>query len=38
MTTTVLNIDLGFSPHNTEVYPDPTAFEALKNLQRAEYG
>lgn len=38
MTTTGLNIDLGFSPHNTEGYPDPTAFTALKNLQRAEYG
>jgi hypothetical protein len=38
MTTTALNIDLGFSPHNIEGYPDPTAFKALKNLQRAEYG
>lgn len=38
MTTTALNIDLGFSPHNTEGYPDPTAFTALKNLQRAKYG
>lgn len=38
MTTTALNIDLGFSPHNTKGYPDPTAFKALKNLQRAEYG
>ncbi|WCV10535.1 hypothetical protein [Corynebacterium silvaticum] len=38
MTSTAVNIDLGFSPHNTEGYPDPTAFKALKNLQRAEYG
>lgn len=38
MTTTALNIDLGFSLHNMEGYPDPTAFKALKNLQRAEYG
>jgi hypothetical protein len=38
MTTTALNIDLDFSPHNTEGYPDPTAFKALKNLQRTEYG
>lgn len=38
MTTTAVNIDLGFSPLNTEGYPDPTAFTALKNLQRAEYG
>lgn len=38
MTTTTVNIDLGFSPHNTEGYPDPTAFKALKNLQRAEHG
>lgn len=36
MTTTAVNIDLGFSPHNTEGYPDPTVFKALKNLQRAE--
>lgn len=32
MTTIAPNIDLGFSPHNTEGYPDPTAFKALKNL------
>lgn len=38
MTTTGLTTDLGFSPHNTEGYPDPTAYKALKNLQRAEYG
>lgn len=38
MTTTALNIDLGFSLYNTEGYPDSTAFTALKNLQRAEYG
>ncbi|WOH93777.1 DUF4406 domain-containing protein [Corynebacterium urealyticum] len=37
MMTTAPGIDLGFSPHNTEGYPDPTAFKALKNLQRAEY-
>ncbi|UQV55759.1 hypothetical protein [Corynebacterium pseudodiphtheriticum] len=36
MTTTAVNIDLGFSPHNTEGYPDPTVFKALKNLQRTE--
>lgn len=38
MTTTADTTDLGFSPHTTEGYPDPTAFTALKNLQRAEYG
>lgn len=37
MTTNALNIDLGFSPYNMEGYPDPTAFKALTNLQRAEY-
>ena len=37
MTTTAVNIDLGFSPHNTEGYPDRTTFKALKNFQRAEY-
>lgn len=36
MTTTAVNIDLGFSPHNTEGYPAPTVFKALKNLQRTE--
>ncbi|WP_255710137.1 MULTISPECIES: hypothetical protein [unclassified Corynebacterium] len=38
MTTTGLTTDLGFSPHNTEGYPDPTAFTALKNLQRSGFG
>lgn len=38
MTTTALTADLGFSPHNTEGYSDPTSYKALKNLQRAEYG
>ncbi len=38
MTTTALNIDPGFSPHNMEGQLDPTAFKALKNPQRAEYG
>lgn len=38
MTTNAPDIDLGFSPHNAEGYPDPTAYKALKNLQRAEYG
>ncbi len=32
MTTTALTADLGFSPHNTEGYPDPTSYKALKNL------
>ncbi|MCQ9371633.1 hypothetical protein NQ024_10355 [Corynebacterium sp. 35RC1] len=38
MTTTALTAELSFSPHNTEGYPDLTAFKALKNVQRAEYG
>lgn len=38
MTTSALTTDLGFSPHNMEGYPDPTAYKALKSLQRAEYG
>src|SRR5699024_5306346 len=38
MITTFLHAELGFSPHNIEGYPDPTAYSALKNLQRAEYG
>lgn len=38
MITTFLDAELGFSPHNIEGYPDPTAYRALKNLQRAEYG
>lgn len=38
MITTFLHAELGFSPHNIEGYPDPTAYRALKNLQRAEYG
>ena len=38
MTSPALTIDLGFSPHNIEGYPDPTAFKVLKKLQRAEYG
>jgi hypothetical protein len=38
MTSTAITIDLGFSPRNVEGYPDPTAFKALKKLQRAEYG
>lgn len=38
MITTFLGAELGFSPHNIEGYPDPTAYRALKNLQRAEYG
>lgn len=38
MTTTALTTDLGFSTHNMEGYPDPTAYKALKSLQRAEYG
>lgn len=29
---------LGVDLRNDESYPDPTAYEALKNLQRAEYG
>ncbi|WP_281707322.1 DUF4406 domain-containing protein [Corynebacterium argentoratense] len=37
MTTTALTTDLGFSPHNMEGY-HPTAYKALKSLQRAEYG
>lgn len=38
MTSTIANFNLGFSPHNVEGYPDPTALKALKSLQRAEYG
>lgn len=38
MTSPALTIDLGFSSHNIEGCPAPTAFKALKNLQRAEYG
>ena len=40
MTTTAIltGLDVGFSPRNMEGYPDPTAFKALKNVQRAEYG
>ncbi|QOQ39380.1 DUF7768 domain-containing protein [Trueperella pecoris] len=38
MITTFLHAELGFSPHSIEGYPDPTAYRALKNLQRAEYG
>lgn len=30
--------DIGFSPKNPEGYQDSTAFQALKNAQRAEYG
>lgn len=38
MTSTTLTTCLGLPSRNMEGYPDPTAFKALKNLQRAEYG
>ncbi|WP_456064345.1 DUF7768 domain-containing protein [Cutibacterium porci] len=38
ITAILTSLDVGFSPHNIEGYPDPTAFKALKLVQRAEYG
>ncbi|MDP9801518.1 hypothetical protein J2S49_001594 [Arcanobacterium wilhelmae] len=32
------SLDVGFTPRNKEGYADPTAFQALKNAQRAEFG
>ncbi|HAT1138353.1 TPA: DUF4406 domain-containing protein [Corynebacterium striatum] len=38
MNTALIDVGLGFSPRNAEGYPDPTAYKAMKKLQRADYG
>ncbi|WFN90848.1 DUF4406 domain-containing protein [Arcanobacterium wilhelmae] len=36
--TPTSSLDVGFTPRNKEGYADYTAFQALKNAQRAEFG
>ncbi len=38
MTATITTIDAPVPSCNAEGYPEPTAYQALKNIQRAKYG
>lgn len=38
MIATITIMDAPVPPCNAEGYPDPTAYQALKNIQRAKYG